>query len=289
METQTVRRSDRIFLELDIEITGSEVSGKEFLERTTTLVLSRHGAKVLSKHMLVPQQEVVVKCLKTDKEAVASVVGTIGKIPEGYYYGISFMDPEFDMWDIAFPALPEGEAEGNKTVLECLSCHKLEITNLGAFELEVLMASQRLLRSCDRCGDYSVWRQISEAEARQLAPPEPPPAPPVQRLQNDRKHPRMALRVDACIRMPAGKEEVIVTENVSLGGFRFQSTIPFHVGTAVEVAVPYAQGGLNIFVPARIAYSEKTKAESVAAFGVCYVTAKDASTLSTEHPAEPPA
>ena len=282
MEKQPVRRSDRILLELDIEITGCDVSGKEFLERTTTLVLSRHGAKILSQYMLVPQQEVVIKCLKTDKEAVASVVGTIGKVPEGYYYGIAFMDPEFDMWDIEFPALPENEAEGSKTVLQCLSCQKLEIANLGAFELEVLIASQRLLRFCERCGDYSVWRQITEAEARQLAPPPPPPPAQTRRVQNDRKHPRMALKVDACIRVPAGKEELVVTENVSLGGFRFLSKIPFQVGTAVEVAVPYAQGGLNIFVPARIAYLEKTNTEGVSGFGVCYITVKDASTLSGE-------
>jgi hypothetical protein len=146
METRIPRRSDRVFLELDIVVTGCELSGREFVERTQTLILSLHGAKILSRYQLLPQQEVIVRCLKTGKEAVMCVVGMIGQSLEGYYYGITTLDPEFNMWDIEFPPLPEAEVAGSKALLECLGCHKLEIVHLGAFELEVLMASQRLLR-----------------------------------------------------------------------------------------------------------------------------------------------
>jgi hypothetical protein len=219
MEIAPVRRSDRIFLELDIQITGYEISGREFYERTQTLVLSRHGAKILSQRTLVPQQELIVRCLKTGKEAVASVVGTIGETSEGFYYGIAFLDPEFDMWDIDFPPLPVAHPEGNKTFLECLSCHRLEVVPLDAFELEVLMASQRLLRFCERCGDSSVWRQISEAEARELPAPPPAPTPlppplptsPQPRMQNDRQHPRAAIKMRAgMVTVAWGVEGVLI-------------------------------------------------------------------------------
>jgi hypothetical protein len=280
METRTSRRSDRVFLELDIVVTGSELSGREFVERTQTLVLSRHGAKIISRYQLVPQQEVIIRCLKTDKEAVAYVVGTIGESPEGYYYGIATLDPEFNMWDIEFPPLPEGEVAGSKTLLECLGCHKLEVVCLGVFELEVLMASQRLLRYCERCSDSSVWKQASEKDAQKHAAeaallPAPPP-----RTQNDRKYPRLHIQVEACLRLPGQVEEIVVTENCSRGGIRFRSKAQLQMGATIEVAVPYARGGVNIFVPVRVAYSEKASAAGVTAYGVCYVSERIASSPS---------
>ncbi|MGA3165075.1 MAG: PilZ domain-containing protein [Terriglobia bacterium] len=277
METRTSRRSDRVFLELDIVVTGCELSGREFVERTQTLVLSRHGAKILSRYQLVPQQEVIIRCVKTDKEAVACVVGTIGETPEGYYYGIAALDPEFNMWDIEFPPLSEAEAAGSKTLLECFGCHKLEVVCLGVFELEVLMASQRLLRYCERCADSSVWKQASEKDAQKPAAEAAPPPLPPPRTQNDRKYARVNIKVDACLRLPGRMEEIVLTENASRGGIRFRSKTQLQMGATIEVAVPYAQGGVNIFVPARIAYSEKTPDAGVSAYGVCYISERMAS------------
>jgi len=283
METRTTRRSDRVFLELDIVVTGCDLSGREFVERTQTLVLSRQGAKILSRHQLVPQQEVIIRCLKTSKEAVACVVGTIGETPERYYYGIATLDPEFNLWDIEFPPLPESEAAGSKTLLECLGCHKLEVVCLDVFELEVLVASQRLQRYCERCANSSVWKQASEKDAQKLAAEAAPPAPPPPRIQNDRKYSRIQIKVDACLRLPGRAEEIVPSENASRGGIRFRSKMQLQVGATVEVAAPYAQGGVNIFVPARIAYSEKTTDAGVSAYGVCYISERVASSPSGQH------
>ena len=103
-------------------------------------------------------------------------------------------------------------------------------------------------------------------------------------MQNDRRHPRVAIRVEACLRSASGREEFVTTENASVGGFRFIHKGPFQVGARMEVSVPYVRGGVNIFVPARLAYSEKAKVEGLFAYGVCYISEKNVSSLSGPRP-----
>ena len=100
------RRSGRIIIELPIHISGTDVNGKGFSVLTHTLILSRHGAKILLEKALIEGQEIIISSPGNQKEAEARVVRLFAKEPEGYSYGIEFLGQESNYWDISFLLLP---------------------------------------------------------------------------------------------------------------------------------------------------------------------------------------
>ena len=80
------------------------MEGKMFSERTKTVLLSRHGAGIISQYALSAEQELILRRLDTDKEAEVRVVGQLGAHEKSYTYGVAFLNPELDLWGIKFPA-----------------------------------------------------------------------------------------------------------------------------------------------------------------------------------------
>lgn len=278
METQRTRRSDRISLELPIQVSGTDGLGRGFMEETKTLVLSRHGAKILLSRKLAPDQEVSILCRTTGQEEAARVVGQIGGEANGFYYGMEFLNQEANVWDIEFPPLSESEAAVGRVLLECVRCHTRELTYLNEFEAEVFEANQCLSRSCKRCTDTSIWKHApAQTESEQIPLPVqahdvPPPAVETPlRTRNERKDIRVGLKIQACVRDAQRGEEIVGTENVSRAGFAFKSTRPYGEGMVVEVSVPYSRGAGNIFTPARIEHVEQISSEGLTLYGVSYI------------------
>jgi hypothetical protein len=156
MGSDRTRRSDRVSLEVPIQVAGTDAIGRDFTADTRMLVLSRHGAKIVLGRKLVPDQEVSIFCKSTGKESVARVVGQMGKIPEGHLYGVELLDPEVNLWDIEFPPLSESEKAAARVLLECGHCHSRVLSYLNEFEAEVFEANGFLSRACKRCTDVSV-------------------------------------------------------------------------------------------------------------------------------------
>jgi len=96
------RRSERVSLQVPIQISGTDAQGKGFVVDTQTLLLSRYGAKILMSHELVPEQEITVYCSMTEREGIARVVGLFAKESEGCSYGIEFQDQGLNLWNISF-------------------------------------------------------------------------------------------------------------------------------------------------------------------------------------------
>jgi hypothetical protein len=278
MEPHAPRRSDRVVIELPIVVTGTDCMGDMFLEQSSTTVVGRHGAKIVLTRKLAPDQEINIRCHATGRESDLRVVGQIGTSPEGtFYYGVALLDPDIDLWGIEFPPAEEAGGAVGRVLLECARCHTRQLVYLYEFEAEVLDANHHLARYCRKCGDTSVWREATllvgeelPREAEAVAEPFPPPA---KRTKNDRKHVRLDLKVNACIRDPMYGEEVVVTENVSRGGFRFRSKKHYAEGWLIEAALPYSPGGPNIFAPARIMYTEELGTSGESVYGVAYVPA----------------
>jgi hypothetical protein len=278
MEAQRTRQSDRVTVELPIQLSGTDASGVGFVEDSRTAVISRHGAKILSKHTLVPEQELTIRCLATRKESDTRVVGKIGEGPEGYFYGVECLDPEVNLWDIEFPPLTESEIAVARVLLECVRCHTRELTYLDAPEAEVFEANQALSRACKRCTDMSIWKlspvMPPTGQIHLPGPPqaisEPSSATPT-RTQNERKEVRVHLAMTACIRHSYLGEEIVRTEDVSRGGFRFKSCNHYSQGSVIEVALPYSPGAANIFVPARIEHADELPAGGLTSYGVSYI------------------
>ena len=274
MSTEEPRRSDRIAVELPIAISGIDASGEAFLEHSVTVVLGRHGAKIAIPRLLAPDQEVNIRCLGSAKESDARVVGQLGKGPEGFYYGVELMDNGVDFWDIEFPPMIESDAAVGRVILGCMRCQTRELAYLNEFQTEVLEANQELWRRCKKCSDTTLWRKthLPPTEESSVQLPLVPPPTESRRTQNDRKHTRLELKVPVCIRHPqyAG-EDLVMTENVSRGGFRFKSRRHYGQDWVLEVALPYSRGSANIFTAAQVVYVGELPAEGLAVYGSAYV------------------
>lgn len=282
MEPERTRRSDRLGLELRILVSGVDAEGREFAEESKTLVIGGYGAKIALARNLAPQQELWIRCLGTGKQAAARVIGEIGEGSEGRCYGIEMTDPDVRLWGIEFPPLSESDKAVARALLECSRCHNRGLVYLNEFEVEVFDAHRSLWRPCKQCGQVRLWN-LAETEA----PSRPPPvsvnpsaqAEPNQaaslRAQDQREHLRLSLRMKAYIRTPHSGEEVIVTDNVSRGGFSFVSRRSYGVGNVLEVSVPYSPGAANIFSPARIVRVEDLPDEGMSSYGVAYIPATE--------------
>lgn len=280
METPKKRRSDRISVQLPIIVSGVDALGKDFVESARTIVIARYGAKILSQHKLAPQLEITIRCLMTDEESDARVVGQVGQDPEGIYYGLELLNQEVDLWGVEFPPIEESATAIGRVLLQCIRCQRRELVYLNEFDAEVLERSRSLWRHCKRCADTNLWKETwlrADEELPQEVEPAVPvlPPPPPKRTQNDRKHVRLELQMEACIRDPQGWEEVLVTENISRGGLRFRSQKHYGEGWMIEVALPYSHGGANIFSAARIKYVQQVPGEAEQVYGVAYTPWQD--------------
>ncbi len=270
------RRSDRIYLRLPIQVSGTDCKHFAFADHTETLVLSAHGALILLKRDLVPEQEVSIYFAPARREVAARVVGQIGEDAEGRYYGVEFLDPEANLWEIEFPPLAKSEDAAARVLLECENCHRREVAYLNEFEAEVYEANRCIWRTCQRCGETRPWWEVGaedlaeyEEAALDVAEAAEAPAPARPRTRNERRHARLSLHMTACIRHPQLGDEVISTQNVSRGGLCFTSRKLYGVGSVIQVAVPYSEGGANIFAPARIVRSQDSEGAYI--YGISYV------------------
>jgi hypothetical protein len=163
-----LRRSSRIAKELAILLTGSDMDGKGFSEMTNTVLLSRHGAGIVSTYKLSAEQEIIIRYLDTNKEAVVRVVGRIGSEGETYTYGVAFVDTAMiDFWDIDFAPASAKEKESRRVQLECGNCKERETVEHSEVESDVLMINEEIVRYCKHCRDSTLWKRAAEAPEEQ--------------------------------------------------------------------------------------------------------------------------
>jgi len=98
------------------------MEGKVFSEQTKTVLLSRHGAGIVSQYVLSAEQELILRKLDTDKEVEVRVVGQLGFHGESHTYGVAFLDAEVDLWGVDFPRMTDSEKEARNVLLQCSCC-----------------------------------------------------------------------------------------------------------------------------------------------------------------------
>ena len=266
MEQSDLRRTERIAIDLPVEVSGTDGTGRVFLEEGSTVLISHHGAKISLPKILVPDQEIYVRCKQTGKEALARVVGALGDAPSGTYYGVTFLDKDSNPWGIEFPPLTEGADAVGRVLLECVACHTRQVSYLDEFELEVLEANSILSRHCSRCRDASVWKKSFEEVSLELIEEKSGAA-----KRDLRREPRRDLRIQACIRSARHGNDIVMTLNISRGGLCFESRQSYEKDAMVEVALPYSKGGGNIFVPAQIARRQHVPSQGTFLYGAFYI------------------
>jgi len=288
-----MRRSSRIPKEIAILLVGSNMDGKVFSEETKTVVLSRHGAGIVSQYVLSAEQELILRRLDTDKEAEVRIVGQLGSHGESHTYGVAFLDAEMDLWGVDFPGMTDSEREASRVLLQCCSCKAREMVQQSDLESDVYLVNEGIIRFCRKCGSSTVWKRAAgdaagetlppentppEAEQRAepvetlpAASPDPPPAPqPAARTENRRRHVRTRVNFQACIRSYTFGDDIVTCEDISRGGLRFKSGKPYVEKTEIEVAAPYTPGTPDIFVRAQIVRVVELKQEGRFRCGVRY-------------------
>jgi hypothetical protein len=167
---QRKRRSGRIAKEIDIVLLGTDTTGKVFSEQTKTVVLSRHGAGVVTRYRFSPDELLTLRLAGSDKEAAIRLVGQIGGEPGRYVYGVTFVDPDPHFWPMEFPPPEAFESASLSVVLQCSLCQAREEIEQGDIEEDVYSVNGNILRFCAECGTSTPWKKAGA---------EPPPAPTV--------------------------------------------------------------------------------------------------------------
>ncbi len=261
---------------VQIEVFGADLDGYQFIEQTRTLTITRDGATIPLANKLAPESELIVRNPESNQEAIARVVDLVRDEVYVRVYGIAFLDPSVNLWQVE---LPEIRAKESK-LMQCSRCHTVEDVSLSEIETEVYAAKQSLPRRC-KCSDSStIWkradsragaRMAEECEATDRKRKSPAFAETVTPVPNERrKQKRTAMKTTARIRCYGG-EEVVECEDVSRGGFRFKSREEYPTGSPIQAAVLYTKSSGDLFVAARIVYKQKLDNGSYS-HGVAFTT-----------------
>lgn len=289
LATEESRRSGRIPKEVAIRLIGWDADGKEFVEQTKTVLLSRHGAGIVSTYKLAAEQEMILVHLERNKESEIRVVGQIGSEGGSYTYGVAFLDPNVDFWGVPFPSAKDGEVLEHGMVLQCGVCGHSEFMNTGALESDIYAIHDGILRDCNQCHRSTFWRQTTDKVSDDPALPQAEPVPPdpvsceavshevvspepvatlapcstPQPFKNTRAHARIRVNFTACVRDPGSGDCIVLCENISRGGLCFKSRRRYFQTAQIEVAAPYSPGSPCILVPARIVYVQEIPEEGM--------------------------
>ena len=162
-----LRRSGRIAKEIPILLVGTDLKGKVFSEETKTVLLSRHGAGIVSRHKISPDGFLTLRLAGSSKEADIRLVGPMGTRGDGCVFGVAFRDPELDFWEIEFPppssAGDQGQLEG--LTLECTLCHGREFVQQSDVETDVYAVNESILRHCANCGLTTNWTKARAGDS----------------------------------------------------------------------------------------------------------------------------
>jgi hypothetical protein len=260
--SNTLRRSDRIEISISVEVSGTDLSsGREFCQQAETLAVSRHGAAIILNYGLATHQQVTIRCLTTNEEAEAKVIGLLSSSLKDLVYGVAFVDPASNPWGIEFPTLTGSEDGLVRMLLVCRLCSTEKVVHLEEIEIEVFDAHQAIQQFCGTCGATTSWKRVEHKPTQSEEPTKPTDqkssSEPAE-VVNRRRHGRVKSNASACIRQPGCPDEIVTCENISRGGISCQTSKPYQEGGRIEVAVPYSAGSGNIFVPARIVRVQKS-------------------------------
>jgi len=131
------RRSGRVSERVAVVMLWSDGEGRVFSEETHTVVLSQHGAGIVSQHRMMPEQDLILRAVELQKEAEVRVVGEIAKQGEVYTYGVALVDEALDFWQREFPPAPLWDKQPEILTLECVGREGVEEVKNGDFEYDI--------------------------------------------------------------------------------------------------------------------------------------------------------
>ena len=252
------RNSDRIRYAFRVHVTGTDSTGYDFSQPMRSEVVTRDGGLLVCP--LVLNVGDVINLMRGEKQVNARIVGQVGLVGGEHLYGIRFLEPASEFWGIKF-AERRMEAAG-RAVLECGACTTQQVLLLGEIEMLVFESTKVVTHNCDVCARQTLWIEpsvlgepdlLTGSDAFQKTGDYTQVRPKRPASVNDRKHQRISMRnTKACLRRPGNPDDVVGVIDLSRGGVHFVSYVDYGKGAIVEVAVPFTNGGANVFVPAEV-------------------------------------
>jgi hypothetical protein len=267
MASPALRRTDRVSLTLLLEVSGKDSFGKEFKAPARTLLINRGGAVIVLDRDLNAEQQVHLRrqaANESHRAADVRVVGKFGREKDGYLYGVEILDASKDLWGVEFPPITGSEEAVARMLLECSYCRSREVVYLNELNLRGFETNRGIARHCRACGVPSIWTQAPHEDEKKLS----------SRARGrrgedgkdelleggekrERTRMRLKTRLTACVRQAGADDELAVCEDISPIGMCFRSKRRYDSQSLIQVAVPYSPDAANIFLPARIIYSEE--------------------------------
>lgn len=267
MASAPIRRSDRVSLTLLLEASGVDSQGKEFKAPARTLLINRTGAVIVLERELASEQQIHLRRRapsEAHRQCQVRVVGQFGRQKDGYLYGVEIPDPSVDLWGVEFPPSADSLEAVARMLMECSYCRTREVVHLNELELRVFETNRGIAKHCKVCGVPSIWTQAAHEDEKKLTTratrarrASEAQAAPKKSEQRERQRVRLQTRLTACVRQAGADDELAVCEDISPFGMCFRSKHRYDAGTEIEVAVPYSPDAANIFLPARVVYSEQ--------------------------------
>jgi hypothetical protein len=269
------RRTERVLLQIPIEVKGTDAEGKPFTEKTHTLVINRHGARIALQAPLKPEARITITNRQSAMSYPFRVVGRTGKsLGEGPEWGVECLEPGVNFWGISFPdkvAAPAAQ-EGIDALVECAVCRFRELAQLTLEEYRSVITQGAVRRDCPECGMITQWEfGFAEGESEEAIPVQPSgpaSAPPAAGGAERRRAKRLTIKLPVRIRLQDGSEEVARTENLSKTGVCFNSSLMIRPEDRVFLTVGYTPGGSEEEVAARLVWRREIESGTTALYGV---------------------
>jgi PilZ domain len=157
MSERAIRRSGRIEREVPIIVSGTDANSEAFSEKTRTILISSHGAKIKVRHQPVAGEPLIICWAEKQKEAPARIAWQRPLIDGSCECGVEFLDSDLNFWEADFPTVGNRQGVAASFLLECSRCHTQRVFDLDSFEETNLRLNQGLMRPCPRCQNFVIW------------------------------------------------------------------------------------------------------------------------------------
>jgi hypothetical protein len=101
-QTNTTRRSSRIFTRIPVRAQGKNVDGRNFRENSQTIVVNAHGGLLYLQQSLELGAELVLANPATEEEQECRIVYLGDSSQKGTRVGVEFLSPSPHFWGVEF-------------------------------------------------------------------------------------------------------------------------------------------------------------------------------------------
>ena len=97
------RRSQRVLLSVALHVSGTTLHDERFSERTSTVVVSAHGAMLLLRERVQTGRRLTLHNIGTNEEISCTVVDINAGVNGLAEVGVEFLQPCPRFWRVTFP------------------------------------------------------------------------------------------------------------------------------------------------------------------------------------------